>query len=846
MPVVNSKSEKLLKLFKKKIVVPEYQRPASWDATKIQRLFWSFSEFVKRSAEEANDVFYLGEFVTEGERKIVDGQQRMIAFTVFCAAMRDAAISCGEVRKAAEFQKFLRGNGGSRLFRTDDEEADRVINYLQNPIVEFDTGYKLQRINSPEVTIRRTRAGNADAQVNSGDWLEFRKEFSGESIRFQSPKLFGLNEQGGARECVLSGFEDIAPEWVGSKLYYSRVEINNDLINHNIFVAYRRIYSEFLSWYSELLFDCQQRSKTLKLGENKITFSSRNSQYGLSPISLNEGERVMLSYLYNNERENLEVELTKNTQRNSNLNLTFELTADQLPPGGSKKVKFLEAKLPRNDRGVALDKFKKKLFSTLVVITNFESAGPALDYFTISNNGNNREPLWNFDLLHALVYEMRSSGRISDQRQQMLNDAWKNIRSIVFDRKVKLKDRMAQSENFIRRYMLAKGILDSNNKQFESETKAATVKKFGALSEKWRADESLYSPGESWSDRVVDIVLDMEKFCQALEFCSDPRLVGHPDWLSTSYDATSKALLYTMKRFEFDIHYPLVAELLVRFDSQEVEGRNGLLQNLLKGLLSRITRNFLFRKNLDILPDNFIPLTPQEIYGLYRLNENGYIALLNSGLTPAEIVEAVIQTTENYFTKKVDSGDGVDHCLSTILDHCLVSGNFVESESKKICFLAAFCDDRVTNIKLIKKDRMIDWRLARDEMEPDIEHVLPKTWRAKEDDQALGEWEKWPAFTKEDHQRIVNSPGNMTPLEYKFNRGFDGHSLFYKSGVRECPFNGMHDELDKTYRDSEFPSIGEIRDACSNEENNLEDVWNEEIINRRLDKMKTLIVNYFG
>ena len=50
------------------------------------------------------------------------------------------------------------------------------------------------------------------------------------------------------------------------------------------------------------------------------------------------------------------------------------------------------------------------------------------------------------------------------------------------------------------------------------------------------------------------------------------RLNSHPGWLADSYDATSKALLYTMKRFEFDIHYPLVAELLVRFDSEDVEG----------------------------------------------------------------------------------------------------------------------------------------------------------------------------------------------------------------------------------------------------------------------------------
>ena len=118
-------------------------------------------------------------------------------------------------------------------------------------------------------------------------------------------------------------------------------------------------------------------------------------------------------------------------------------------------------------------------------------------------------------------------------------------------------------------------------------------------------------------------------------------------------------------------------------------------------------------------------------------------------------------------------------------------------------------------------------------------------WRAKEDDQASEEWQKWPAFTKEGHLNIVHSPGNMTPLEYKFNRGFDGHSLFYKSGVRECPIDGRHEELDKTYRDSEFPSITEIRAACMDEENSLEDVWNEEIINQRLAEMNETIVAYF-
>lgn len=836
MPKLKSKQCKLQSVFNMKMEVPEYQRPASWGADKIERLFWSFSEFVKQSADTHGDVFYLGEIVSQSNSKVVDGQQRLIAFTVICAAIRDSLIMNKDFENASKFQLYLRNTSGRRLFKSFDKEADEAIQKLQNPLVDYYTGYSISGVNGDEITIKTVKKL---FQINEKDLLEARKDDGGGDKEFHAPIQFGLNAQGSHKTTILDLGAPLDDSWIGSEIWYRQPDVKPATTDHEIFKAYRRIFSDFSYWFMDLEFECDQKTKTLKEGNNTLKFKMKGTNLGLSPVSLEKGSGLTLKYKNpEGNDESMDVVLSKSTMKHTKLNISFELTAAQ-----AKKVTSLSIKLSRHAIGFDVAKFVRKTNSTTVVLTDFESAGAALEYFTISNNGNNREPLWNFDLLHALVYEIKQSTRLDDDQKNSIEKCWKGIYSTVFNNKLPLKNRKTLSEDFLRRYLLANGVLDAKGSQFKNED--GTVKKFGALLNHWKYNSEYYSPGESWGPEIVKVFEKMSSFCEAVEFCLDPRSENHPAWLKL-YDAETKSLLLALRKLKFAIHIPLMAELFIRYSDTAFDGtRNAKMKSLLKFLLQRVLRNFLFKVGSEFLPEGFIPLKGKDIYGLYKLKETGFLDLLAEKGNPNEVVEGVVAAFDNFFERKVEAG-GVDHSLNDILQARFNQPFLDENESKGLCFLGALSDPSIEYSLLIKKDKLVDNKLAHDDMEPDIEHILPKTWRAGEEDKTPDTWERWPSFTRNSHEQYVHSPGNMTPLEFKYNRGFGGESLFYKSGVRECPFDGMNRKPNNSYKSSQFLTVKNIVESCKDNGKNLIHIWTVDHITTNCTAVKDNIIAYFS
>ena len=834
MPKVSVDDTNLLKILGEKLVVPEFQRPLAWEAGKIQRLFWAFSDYVKRTGMDAKDVFYLGEMVTLNQKKVVDGQQRMIAFTVICAALRDVFLVMDERHMAAQCQVFLRtAKGGTRTLKSSDKEADKEIETLQNPLVPFFTGYNLESYDDGVATIKKTKRL---FQINENDHIRFVSRLDQKSDPVISKASFGLHQKTPSITTIDFGVE-LDEHWIDAELWYHPGTEPDK--NSNLFKAYRRIYSEFYYWYNDLEFNCTTDKKTLKPKGNKLVFSLKGSPHGLSPLSLQKGKEIEISYLPVGAQRRVKetVILKTSTMKNTSLNLAFDR-----PGKNEQEVQFVSYHHDTFGLKTPQGSFITKLKSAKFARTNFTDAADALNYFTVSNNQENREPLWNFDLLHALVHEMMTTDNIDAQQKVAMTENWEWIRNYAFDRNMKLKNRKASSENFLIRYCLAKGVLGEDGKPIEKEK--TRVRKYNQLKGYFSNTLGLYTPGTSWNNGVVLAIEDMRRFCEAIKFVADPRDHDHPNWLVNSYDNEVKSLLLILKKFRYSIHYSVICELLCQLKDEEYEdSRNEEMKKLLRVFLHRVVRNFTF-KNHEDMPPGYNKLAGKHIYQMYRKKGDGFISILHDKKMRAdEKTRRCRISFESWVGNEVKKDGANDHSLSVILS-AASKLPFEELMGKNICWLYAFCHEGTDNGLLLKKDKYIAGKLQKDDLHPDAEHVLPKKWRAGESDKTLIDWHRWPAFDKAKHEFYVHSPGNMTLLEYEYNRAFNGETIFFKSGTRTCPIDGEN-KGQKAYSKSKFPDVLEIASRCGKEEFTLSTVWDVDYVLKRGKMMNKVIAEYF-
>lgn len=78
-----------------RVVLPEFQRPFSWESSHVERFWADLLEFAEEySKDRATATYFLGSIVLiprEGVFQLLDGQQRLATATIALAAMRDVA-----------------------------------------------------------------------------------------------------------------------------------------------------------------------------------------------------------------------------------------------------------------------------------------------------------------------------------------------------------------------------------------------------------------------------------------------------------------------------------------------------------------------------------------------------------------------------------------------------------------------------------------------------------------------------------------------------------------------------------------------------------------------------------
>ena len=91
--------------------VPQYQRAFTWNKAITTRLLEDLIRHkISFSAHAATEPYYLGNLLihVDGvDNNVVDGQQRLCATTIICAAIRDACIQTGTLKKAYEIHSKI-------------------------------------------------------------------------------------------------------------------------------------------------------------------------------------------------------------------------------------------------------------------------------------------------------------------------------------------------------------------------------------------------------------------------------------------------------------------------------------------------------------------------------------------------------------------------------------------------------------------------------------------------------------------------------------------------------------------------------------------------------------------
>ena len=150
-----SADEKTIKDFlevsqKQKILIPEYQRPYSWEEVHISTLFENLVEFTqKKSIDKSQESYFLGTVVyfvnKDNKREIIDGQQRLTSLLLFLRVIYEK-LSQSEI-KSEKGTNFL--NQIEPLIWVKDEltgQADKNSIVINSEVISDEQNVSLHNI----------------------------------------------------------------------------------------------------------------------------------------------------------------------------------------------------------------------------------------------------------------------------------------------------------------------------------------------------------------------------------------------------------------------------------------------------------------------------------------------------------------------------------------------------------------------------------------------------------------------------------------------------------------------------------------------------------------------------
>lgn len=98
---INAKPETIQRFLTNSYVIPDYQRPYSWDEEQCSKLWEDITEFFDNINEE-DTPYFLGNVVVYNENKkryVIDGQQRLITLNLLVKALLDNNVAYSILEK---------------------------------------------------------------------------------------------------------------------------------------------------------------------------------------------------------------------------------------------------------------------------------------------------------------------------------------------------------------------------------------------------------------------------------------------------------------------------------------------------------------------------------------------------------------------------------------------------------------------------------------------------------------------------------------------------------------------------------------------------------------------------
>jgi hypothetical protein len=793
----------LFKILNTTLRIPPYQRDASWPVKKVMKLWESISEFVSTSdSHKTKHVFYLGNIVTHSKLNLVDGQQRMNSVTIIASALRDVLIHLGKIDKAYKIHQSLVKKDGSSMYKLNEknEESFKAMELVRVPGIQGELGLEIKSLTDHGIVGKKRNVtiflrGKSKWHINSDEKLHTE---NGHQISVKTK----IHE--GQYPSQISGTispTDSLADYDGLKLMFGGRQ--EPLTGHQTCEAYSTLCGVFLHQFTDI--ECESDWKREKALASGTAFQAKfNMPYDWpTPTSISSGDVVTVekndgtTYPITQERDG-----RKYSQK---FNVYTTESAPRILPAGKITIKRSDIYTKNDARlqvaDIMIERYIKVIENIYFGVTNFKDYTDALEHFTLANDGSRMEPLYNYDLFHAMTHkfiaQLKESG--DDVEAKKIEDLWNDeISTTILPREMNRHESLKNSNAFFGRYSLSKNLQNDDGKRFKWERLGST-EMFTKIEDDIK-DNPVYFSGAMAQPGLVEFYEQLAKYSWYHEVATDPvRTVeittGAVDDNFLYFEA--RALIVTLLKLNKEIFAPLLMSIFYELRNESVEDRSATTISCLKVILHYITRYWVVSGIQSEQDGTRMKIVPSSLYGMFENDAYGWSSQIQNVANPnADLPELVKKPFAEWVTEQVGK-TGPDWPLNN--DDANMDVKKYSTEGTFLLHLYQYTrtdgnkyKDRFLKPK--KRNAKGKYEEAADHAE--CEHILPKDEAMAKGKDASGTKNAWPTLRtkwEENWQKL----GNLCLLEYNINRGFS------RKGWQNIKFANAGSEP-KSLKDSDF------------------------------------------
>lgn len=778
MPKVKTKDLFCKDIFKKGPVIPSFQRDAAWNENKVVVLWESITEFVSTPySADPTYHFYIGNIVTlDSHREIVDGQQRLNAITTIACALRDVLIRLGKLNLAHELHNaIIQDQRGKFRYTLNEKYVTSVaaLKSITSPRVRFYSGYTVH-----SVTLNNSSGGNKVLEIGlrgKATWTGYKGILHSEDgIELNNSTTWRQGQNHLTIEAKMPDTFD-ENELVGKKLMHG-VEPQKLDFGHEFCRAYLMIGGLFEHHFSDIELKTDFTKKKIKVGKNSIALKMDNEW--LTPCGFLSGDDIEITH-----EDNTRTTLTQTSDARAMTNV-FNINHES---GTEFQLKSGTAVLPRNNQlsninpglasaAVLMETYVRVIQNIKFAVTNFTLYSNALEHFTITNDGTRREPLFNYDLLHAHTYHIVD--QLSNSHQTTSDEVksiWetKIVDSILPARESR-RDALRKSNEFFGRYCLSKNYVPDASSRYKweiSNTSKPNSEIFSRLVTEMKNNPTFYS-GPNPLIGIKDLYNEFARYAKYHVIMLDPIQQQELD-AGTDDDKflthKARALIYTIRSGDFDFFVPLMMSILDRLKGESVEDRSDIVIKTCERILYYILRYWIYANECRNHESDTMKLKAGDFYGMYTGPDGWSTKITDTANTAiSEIPEVVENQFKSWVTKQKENGmkDTEWPIPQDKRNYDIDNDNHL----RVILFAYQYCNTPTPKFG----DLFLRPKTYTDTSnQPELEHILPNTDKTSED------WWDWKSFkTIKTHRENKQKLGNRCLLEWHLNRSWHKKQKF--------------------------------------------------------------------